>query len=163
MRVLTIDGGGIRGIIPARVLCELESRSGRGIQELFDLIVGTSAGGLIALAIATPHKRNTAADLYELFRSKGGAIFPPKKLKAGDRLLRKLGLPDSYTAVAAGGGRYAGVHPIAERMWKQLGVYEHDPGNAIRRGASSSSSPIKLVVRCLARRTQLSSSRVMTW
>jgi predicted acylesterase/phospholipase RssA len=44
-RVLSIDGGGIRGILPATVLTELERLSGRPICSLFDLIVGTSTGG----------------------------------------------------------------------------------------------------------------------
>jgi patatin-like phospholipase/acyl hydrolase len=42
MRVLAIDGGGIRGLIPALVLTELERRAGRRTFELFDLIAGTS-------------------------------------------------------------------------------------------------------------------------
>ena len=48
-RILSIDGGGIRGIIPAMVLADVERRTGRPISSLFDLIAGTSAGGIIAL------------------------------------------------------------------------------------------------------------------
>lgn len=44
IKVISIDGGGIRGIIPAMVLAEIESRTGRPIAELFDLIAGTSTG-----------------------------------------------------------------------------------------------------------------------
>ena len=44
--VLTIDGGGIRGIIPATVLADLERRiAPRAIADVFDLIVGTTGGG----------------------------------------------------------------------------------------------------------------------
>ena len=50
--VLSIDGGGIRGIIPALVLDYLEQASNKSISELFDLSVGTSSGGIIALGIA---------------------------------------------------------------------------------------------------------------
>ena len=50
--VLSIDGGGIRGIIPALVLDYLEQASNKPISELFDLSVGTSSGGIIALGIA---------------------------------------------------------------------------------------------------------------
>ncbi len=42
--ILSIDGGGIRGIIPAMVLADIERRTGRRIAELFDLIAGTSRG-----------------------------------------------------------------------------------------------------------------------
>ena len=41
-RILSIDGGGIRGILPAMVLSEIEKRTGKKIFQLFDLIVGTS-------------------------------------------------------------------------------------------------------------------------
>src|SRR5438046_5834880 len=53
-RVLALDGGGIRGIITARVLKALEDRCGAPIARLFDLIVGTSTGGLLALGLAAP-------------------------------------------------------------------------------------------------------------
>ena len=52
--VLSIDGGGVRGIIAARVLAELERRTQRRLSELFDLVAGTGSGGAIALALSTP-------------------------------------------------------------------------------------------------------------
>jgi patatin-like phospholipase/acyl hydrolase len=39
--VLAIDGGGVKGIVPAMILAEIEKRTGRQIHELFDLIAGT--------------------------------------------------------------------------------------------------------------------------
>ena len=51
-RVLSIDGGGIRGIIPALVIAHLEQKTGQPASELFDLIVGTSTGGMLALGLA---------------------------------------------------------------------------------------------------------------
>jgi patatin-like phospholipase/acyl hydrolase len=59
-RILSIDGGGVRGIIPARILQAIEEISGKPIYNLFDLIVGTSTGGLIALALACPDANNQA-------------------------------------------------------------------------------------------------------
>ena len=53
IHVLSIDGGGIRGIIPARILADLRRRVGRDLHEVFDLISGTSTGGIIALGIGT--------------------------------------------------------------------------------------------------------------
>jgi patatin-like phospholipase/acyl hydrolase len=78
-KVLSIDGGGIRGIIPAMVLAEIEERSGKPIAETFDLIAGTSTGGILALGLAMPgdsgKPRYAARDLIELYEDEGASIF----------------------------------------------------------------------------------------
>ena len=78
-RILCIDGGGIRGIIPAMVLAEIERRTGRRISQLFDLIAGTSTGGILALGLVKPGKRGrpdyTAEDLVQLYEKQGRRIF----------------------------------------------------------------------------------------
>ncbi len=74
MRVLSIDGGGIRGIIPALVLAEIEARTGRRIAELFDLVAGTSTGGILACALTRPGAL-PAAELVALYRTEGPKIF----------------------------------------------------------------------------------------
>jgi uncharacterized protein len=85
VKVLSIDGGGIRGLIPALVLAEVERRTGRRTAELFDLIAGTSAGGILACGLTRPGPDGTplhsAEELAELFRTEGPRIF--------DRSLRK--------------------------------------------------------------------------
>jgi predicted acylesterase/phospholipase RssA len=79
-RVLAIDGGGIRGVIPATVLVELERRlAPRRLATVFDLIVGTSTGGIIALGLTVPdgeHPRHPADRLLEFYLSDGETIFP---------------------------------------------------------------------------------------
>ncbi len=50
-RVLFLDGGGIRGLIQIEVLALIEKMTGRAITDLFDWIVGTSTGGLLALCM----------------------------------------------------------------------------------------------------------------
>jgi len=52
MKVLSIDGGGVRGIIPARILQEIETRTGKHVSKIFDIISGASTGGLLALGLA---------------------------------------------------------------------------------------------------------------
>src|SRR5918999_5743446 len=74
MRVLAIDGGGIRGLIPAIVLTELERRSGRRVFELFDLIAGTSTGGILACALCAPDPL-PASELAAIYEEEGPAIF----------------------------------------------------------------------------------------
>jgi hypothetical protein len=75
-RILAIDGGGICGILPAAVLAELESRylGGAPVAGYFDMIAGTSTGGVIALALA--HGK-TAAEVRDIYVERGGLIFPP--------------------------------------------------------------------------------------
>ena len=74
MRILAIDGGGIRGIIPALVLAEVERRSGRRVFELFDLIAGTSTGGILACAVCAPDPL-PAEELVALYEEEGPRIF----------------------------------------------------------------------------------------
>jgi len=74
MRVLAIDGGGIRGLIPALVLTELERRAGRRVFELFDLIAGTSTGGILACALCAPDPL-PASELVKLYEEEGPEIF----------------------------------------------------------------------------------------
>ena len=85
MKVLSIDGGGIRGLIPALVLAEIERRTGRPTAELFDLIAGTSTGGILACGLTRPgpdgKPLHSAEELAELYRTEGPKIFDRSLLK----------------------------------------------------------------------------------
>ena len=78
--VLALDGGGIRGLIPAHVLKEIETHTGRPISEMFDLIAGTSTGGILALGLTKPGQHGkpqfTANDMCDLYLNEGTSIFP---------------------------------------------------------------------------------------
>jgi uncharacterized protein len=87
--VLAIDGGGIRGIIPALVLAELERRAGRQVFELFDLIAGTSTGGILACALCAPEPL-PASELVSLYADEGPRIFDRsiwQRIRSGEGLL----------------------------------------------------------------------------
>lgn len=73
-RILSIDGGGICGILPSSILAELESRflGGASISEHFDLIAGTSTGGIIALGLA--HGLSAAA-IKAFYIERGDKVF----------------------------------------------------------------------------------------
>ena len=89
VRVLSIDGGGIRGLIPALVLAEIERRSGRRVFELFDLIAGTSTGGILACALCAPDPL-PAAELVSLYEDEGPEIFDRtifQRLRSAEGLL----------------------------------------------------------------------------
>jgi uncharacterized protein len=80
-KVLALDGGGIRGIIPALLLAALEDQTRRPICESFDLIAGTSTGGIIALGLTKPdangHVEKSATDIARLYEDEDDTIFPP--------------------------------------------------------------------------------------
>jgi uncharacterized protein len=82
IKVLSIDGGGIRGIIPAMVLGAIEKATGKRICQLFDLICGTSTGGILALGLTRPDPHNPtqpqykAEDLQKIYQDQGQTIFP---------------------------------------------------------------------------------------
>jgi patatin-like phospholipase/acyl hydrolase len=78
IKVLSIDGGGIRGIIPAIILAELQKRLAKNLYEVFDLIAGTSTGGIIALGIGTRGNGGqpySPDELLNLYLENGPAIF----------------------------------------------------------------------------------------
>jgi patatin-like phospholipase/acyl hydrolase len=80
VNVLAIDGGGIRGIIPAMILAELERRLQSRLCDAFDVIAGTSTGGILALGLGTaskaPGEPYAAEELLDLYLSDGARIFP---------------------------------------------------------------------------------------
>ena len=75
-KILSLDGGGIRGLYTAEVLRHFEEAFGP-INEYFDMICGTSTGGLLALALS---KGLPAAQIVAFYKEKGPIIFPEKKL-----------------------------------------------------------------------------------
>ncbi len=83
IKILSIDGGGIRGIIPSMILAEIENRTGSRIHELFDLIAGTSTGGVLALALTKPgpdsQSQYSSSELIRLYEEKCEVIFPKSK------------------------------------------------------------------------------------
>lgn len=76
-RILALDGGGIMGTFTAAVLAELERMTGKRVWEYFDLITGTSTGGIIAVALGLgiPAER-----ILKLYDEQGLRIFPPPRL-----------------------------------------------------------------------------------
>lgn len=70
--ILTVDGGGVRGIIPACCLSRIEALSGKRCNEIFDFMAGTSTGALIAAALANGVP---ASDLVRMYANESGSIF----------------------------------------------------------------------------------------
>ena len=102
-RILSIDGGGIRGIIPARILVTLEEMLQQAtddptkrLADYFDLIAGTSTGGILTCIYLSPdtedpqHPRFSAQEAVEIYLNRGGEIFHIpvwQKVKSGGGIL----------------------------------------------------------------------------
>jgi predicted acylesterase/phospholipase RssA len=71
--VLSIDGGGVRGIFAAAVLASLERDTGTRITDHFDLVVGTSTGGIIALGLGAGM---SPEEILALYLGNANSIFP---------------------------------------------------------------------------------------
>lgn len=80
-RILSIDGGGIKGVFPASFLATVEDTIEDNIANYFDLIVGTSTGGIIAMGLGLGL---SAKDILKFYEESGPYIF------GGNRFLRSL-------------------------------------------------------------------------
>jgi len=84
LRVLCIDGGGTRAVMSFEMLKHLKRITGCEIHEMFDVICGTSTGGIVAASLGLKHK--TVEEVETLYRNLIGKIFD-KKASSGPKLL----------------------------------------------------------------------------
>lgn len=71
-KILSLDGGGLKGLFTAKLLSDLETDLGLRVAEYFDLITGTSTGAIIAIGLGLGL---SAGDILKFYREKGAAIF----------------------------------------------------------------------------------------
>ena len=79
-QILSLSGGGYMGLYTASVLARIEKQTGRSIADSFDLIAGTSVGGIIALGLSAGR---TAGEIEQAFVDDGDKIFPTKRPPVG--------------------------------------------------------------------------------
>ncbi|MBN4060451.1 patatin-like phospholipase family protein [bacterium AH-315-I20] len=84
VRILSLDGGGMRGIIPATILQSFETISGKRIPELFDVVVGTSTGAILSAGLTVQNEQGKAkyqaSDFVKLYQDMGNTIFHKDKV-----------------------------------------------------------------------------------
>ena len=121
LRILALAGGGYLGLFTAMVLASLEARVGVPLARRFDLIAGTSVGGILAIGLAFEVPMQT---LVELFLQKGRAVFSPRGLPTGP-VSRMLDMSRSVL-----GPKYSGAAlraALAEALGERtLGEALHD-------------------------------------
>lgn len=84
-KILSIDGGGLKGVFPASFLATVEDAIGEPVADYFDLIVGTSTGGIIAIGLGLGL---SAREICDFYLQRGPEIFAGNRHA---RLLRQLG------------------------------------------------------------------------
>lgn len=87
-QILSLDGGGLKGLFTAAYLAEWEKHTGKPVVDSMDLIAGTSAGGIIALGLGAGY---SAQELVDFFIEYGDAIFPAERLEAVGRIRQAIG------------------------------------------------------------------------
>ena len=94
LQVLALDGGGLRGIFTAATLAAWEEDFATSIADHFDLVVGTSTGGVIALGLGLGM---SPAEILSIYVEHGDRIFPPARRRRRG-ICRRLRRP-RYAAI----------------------------------------------------------------
>jgi uncharacterized protein len=129
-KILSIDGGGIRGILPAMILNYIEEQTKQRISTMFDLIAGTSTGGILALGLNKVNSDSsinsepeyTARELVDFYVENGKTIFNEYIPTAVDDLLQPKFNPKGREEVLT---RIFGKTSI-ERSLKQVFITSYD-------------------------------------
>jgi patatin-like phospholipase/acyl hydrolase len=110
MKILSVDGGGIRGLFPARLLQHVEEATGRPAATMVDVLAGTSAGGMLVTALAA---RIPAKTIGDLLAQKGAVMFANPAGEVGNFLRPKYSpAPLEAELLAMLGDRWLSSLPI---------------------------------------------------
>ncbi len=108
--ILSVDGGGIKGVIPATLIKHIESKLNKPSHQLFDIIGGTSTGGIIAAALTTPKEATgrpyTAEQIVNIYQSDGGKIFLAQDCKI-----------EQCATYHSDNGKGEGIEPYMQKMY----------------------------------------------
>ena len=131
IRVLSIDGGGMRGIVAARVLTEIETIAKQPVFELFDVIVGTSIGGIAAMALTLRRDGgapDSAARIGDFYAKQGPLIFPqaalalPRTREELRELIARVGMQAAmFGSNPEAGNARSSPAPLEQTLLEQFG------------------------------------------
>ncbi|XWS19439.1 hypothetical protein CRYUN_Cryun31cG0016100 [Craigia yunnanensis] len=122
LRILSLDGGGMRGLATVLILKEIEKRTGKRMHELFDLICGTSTGGILAVALGI--KSMSVDQLEEIYRNLGKVVFTKPVPKDNEAATWRKKLDQLYKSssqsfrVVVHGSKHNADH--LERLLKEM-------------------------------------------
>lgn len=85
VQILSLDGGGLKGLFTASVIESLEEQIGHSITKHFDIITGTSTGGLIALGLGIG---KSGGEIVSFYKNDGPKIFPNRGIQRLARFFR---------------------------------------------------------------------------
>ena len=123
-KVLSIDGGGIRGIIPAMILAKIEKDTGKPTAENFNLIAGTSTGGILALGLSKKGNNGRpeyeAKELVNIYENRGSEIFDRSFWKGVSSVYSFLDEKYSHEGLEKVLDDYFGEEPLKDALTKTL-------------------------------------------
>jgi hypothetical protein len=140
-KILSIDGGGIRGIIPLACLIQLEKREGKSAAKIFDMVAGTSTGAIIAAGLALGISARGLLALYRDLAKKAFKRLPwwQVLLNGGNHRYESAFIANTLTDL--GGDQTLNALPLdilitaKNTVTSQTDFFVRDnPGNACRWG-----------------------------
>ena len=135
-QILALSGGGFRGLFTSSVLTRLEEQAKRPLHECFDLISGTSAGGIIALGLAMGKKAET---IQEMFLEHGEEIFPRGETP------NRGGAPQLLAVTRDGGRTVLGLFESGQVVMLDTSLPEHPrPLSVVNLGLNAGTHSVEL-------------------